>query len=170
VVAKVRLVHVAVAVLAMAVVFAGWAGWTWLRVSGDDSLDYTAARDDALREGRQHVAELTSLDYHDVDKGIARWLEVSTGPLHDQLASTGEQTRNTLRQNATVATGAVLDAAVSELDQRAGTARLLVSVEITQAKDGTPASAKRNRFVAALAHTDTGWKVSALDQVPLGTK
>jgi Mce-associated membrane protein len=168
--AKVRLTHLAIALLAAATVFAGWAGWSWLRASGDDSIGYATARDEALRDGRQHVAELTSLDYHDVDKGIARWLEVSTGPLRDQLAATGEQTKNTLRQNATVATGAVLDAAVSELDERAGTARLLASVEITQAKEGAPASTKRNRFIAALTHTDAGWKVAALDQVPLGTR
>lgn len=160
----------AIGLLAVAMAFAGFAGWSWLRTSGDDGLDFAASREAALRAGRGQIAELTTLDYHDVDAGIARWLTVSTGPLHEELAGTDEQTRNTLRQGATVATGAVLDAAVSELDQRAGTAKLLVSVEITQAKEGSPPSTKRNRFVAAMARTDAGWKVSALDQVPVGTR
>jgi Mce-associated membrane protein len=160
----------AVAVLAVALAFAAFAGWAWLRASGDEALGYAATRDEALRVGRAHVAELTTLDYHDVDAGIARWLAVSTGPLHDELAGTDEQTRTTLRQGATVATGTVLDAAVSELDQQAGTAKLLVSVEISQARQGAPVTTRHNRFVAALTRTDAGWKVSALDQLPLGAR
>lgn len=167
---KVTLLRVAVAVLIAAVGFAGWAGWSWLAATGDDGLRHAAVRDEALAAGRAHVAELTTLDYHDVDAGIARWLTVSTGPLHDRLAGTDAQTRNSLRQGATVATGTVLDAAVSELDQRAGTAKLLVSVEITTARQGAAPAAKRNRFVAGLSLTGTGWKVSALDQVPVGTR
>ena len=168
--AKVTLVRVAIVLLVAAAGFAGWAGLSWLRASGDDALGYAATRDEALRVGRQQVAELTTLDYHDVDGGIARWLGLSTGPLRDQLAGTDAATRNSLRQGATVASGTVLDAAVSELDARAGTAKLLVSVEITTAKQGAATATKRNRFMAALTRTDGGWKVSALDQVPLGTR
>lgn len=167
-VAKLSLLKIAIVLLVAAIAFAGWAGWTWLRASGDDALSFAAARDEALLAGRQQVAELTTLDYHDVDAGLARWLAVSTGPLHDKLAGTDEQTKNSLRQGGTVSTGAVLDAAVSELDQHAGTAKLLVSVEITQARQGTAPATKRNRFVAALTRTGAGWKLSALDQVPLG--
>jgi Mce-associated membrane protein len=168
--AKLTLTKVAIALLVAAAGFAGWAGYSWLTASGDDALANAAARDDALQAGRAQVAVLTTLDYHDVDAGISRWLAASTGPLHDQLAATDAETRNSLRQGATVATGTVLDAAVSELDQRAGTAKLLVSVEITTAKDGTAPATKRNRFAAALTRTDAGWKLSALDQVPLGTR
>jgi Mce-associated membrane protein len=165
-----RFVHVAIVLLVAAAAFAGLAGWSFLRASGDDALGYATARDDALKAGRQQVAELTTLDYHDVDGGISRWLTVTTGKLHDELAGTDDQTKNTLRQNATVSTGNVLDAAVSELDERAGTAKLLVSVEITQTKAGAQPTTKRNRFAAALTRTDGGWKLSALDQVPLGTR
>jgi Mce-associated membrane protein len=159
---------VTVALLVAALAFAGFAAWTWLRASGDDTLGYAAARDEALSAGRQEVAELTTLDYHDVDGGIARWLGHATGPLRDKLAATDAATRNSLRQGETVAVGNVLDAAVSELDNRAGTAKLLVSVEITTTKPGAAPAAKRNRFAAALARADGGWKVSALDQIPLG--
>lgn len=166
--AKVTLIRAAVALLVVTAGFAGWGLWTWMRASADDTLGFGAARDEALRAGREQVAILTTLDYHDVDAGIARWLGSSTGPLRDQLAGTDAATRESLRQAKTVATGSVLDAAVSELDQHAGTAKLLVSVEITTVKDGTAPATKRNRFAAALTHTDTGWKLSALDQIPLG--
>jgi Mce-associated membrane protein len=164
------LLAVAAALLAAAAIFAGWAGWSWHQAATDESLAYAAARDEALRDGREHIAQLTTLDYHDVDGGIARWLDASTGALRDELARTDDKSKETLRQATTVSTGAVLDAAISELDQRAGTARMLASVEITVAKQGGEPAAKRNRFVAQLTRTDDGWKLSAIDQVPLGTR
>jgi len=159
-----------VALVVCALAFAGWAGWTWWQASHDDSLAYSHARDEVLSAGRSHVALLTTLDSSDVDAGISRWLTVSTGPLRDELSATDAKTRQTLHDGGTVATGQVLDAAVSELDVRGGTAKLLVSVEIdTSVRGGEPAS-KRNRFVAGLTRTDRGWLLSALDQVPLGTQ
>jgi Mce-associated membrane protein len=101
---------------------------------------------------------------------MTRWLSVTTGPLHEELSTTSAPTRDRLRQAGTVATGTVLDAAVSELDRRAGTAKLLVSVEIATGKPGEANSTKRNRFVASLTRSGADWKLSALDQVPLGAR
>lgn len=160
--------RVAIAVLVVALAFAGWAGWSWWAAGTDDDLAHARARDEVLAAGRSHVTLLTTLDSSDVDGGIERWLGVSTGALRDELADTDDATRQTLRDAGTVATGRVLDAAVSELDTRTGTATLLVSVEIATTEGGGPPATKRNRFVAALARTDQGWLLSALDQVPLG--
>jgi len=167
---EVTVFRVVLGVFVLALAFAGWGGWTWFRAGNDDSIAYATARDEVLVMGREQVATLTTLDYHDVDGGIAKWLAVSTGGLRDELAATDATTRKSLKDGATVATGRVLDAAVSELDTRTGAAKLLVSVEISNAKDGAPPVAKRNRFVAAMALTDDGWKLSALDQVSLGTR
>jgi Mce-associated membrane protein len=163
-------VKVMLGVVVLALVFAGWGGFTWWQASRDDTLAYATARDEVLAVGRTQVATLTTLDYHDVDAGIEKWLAVSTGGLRDELAATDAETRERLAANATVATGRVVDAAVSELDTRAGSAQLLVSVEISTAKDGSPPSAKRNRFVAGMSRVDGTWKLSALDQVPLGAR
>ncbi|MGB3439373.1 MAG: hypothetical protein WBA97_11540 [Actinophytocola sp.] len=165
-----REVKVMLGVVVVALAFAGWGGFTWWQASRDDSLAYATAREEVLAAGRTQVATLTTLDYHDVDGGIERWLSVSTGGLRDELAATDAETRGQLKANATVATGRVLDAAVSELDTRSGSAKLLVSVEISTAKDGSPPSAKRNRFVAGMSQVDGEWKLSALDQVPLGAQ
>ena len=162
--------RVVLGVFVLALAFAGWGGWTWLQAGSDDAIAYATTRDEVLAVGREHVATLTTLDYHDVDGGIEKWLAVSTGGLRDELAATDATTRKSLTDGATVATGRVLDAAVSELDTRTGAAKLLVSVEISTAKGDAPPAAKRNRFVAALSRTDGGWKLSALDQVPLGTR
>jgi Mce-associated membrane protein len=160
--------RIALVVLGLAVGFAGFAGWSYLHTRNDDRLAFAADRDSVLRTGRTQVAELTTLDSHDVDGALRRWLSITTGPLHDQVSATSEATKTTLRSAGTVATGTILDAAVSELDQRAGTAKLLVSVEITTAKPGQPDAAKRNRFVVGLSRDQGDWKLSALDQVPLG--
>ena len=165
-----RQVKVMLGALVVALAFAGWGGWTWWQASRDDSLAYATARDEVLAAGREQVATLTTLDYHDVDGGIDKWLAVSTGGLRDELAATDATVREQLADNATVATGRVLDAAVSELDARAGSAKLLVSVEISTAKDGSPPLSKRNRFVAGMSRVDGVWKLSALDQVPLGER
>jgi Mce-associated membrane protein len=158
------------AVVLLVLGFAGYAGWTWFRADNDDSLGYATTRDEVLAAGRTQVATLTTLDYHDVDGGIDKWLAVSTGGLRDELSATDAKTREALTDGATVSTGRVLDAAVSELNLRAGSAKLLVSVEISSAKAGTPTSSKRDRFVAAMSRLDDGWKLSALDRVPLGAQ
>lgn len=165
-----RQVKVMLGVVVLALAFAGWGGWTWWQAERDDSLAYATARDEVLAAGRTQVATLTTLDYHDVDGGIDKWLAVTAGGLRDELAATDKATRQQLKDNATVATGRVLDAAVSELDTRSGSAKLLVSVEISTAKDGAAAAAKRNRFVAGMSRVDGEWKLSALDQVPLGER
>jgi Mce-associated membrane protein len=167
-VAAVKLASVVLA--ASAAVFAGWSGYAWYAAAHAPAVTYGMARDEALTTGRTLVAELNTLDYHDVDGGLGKWLSASTGPLHDQLARTDETTKKTLAANATVATGRVVDAALSELDEHAGTAKLLASVEITMAKQGTAPAVKRNRFAAALSRTPDGWKLSALDQLPVGAR
>jgi Mce-associated membrane protein len=167
-VAAVKLASVVLA--ASAAVFAGWSGYSWYSASHSSAVTYGMARDEALTTGRTLVAELNTLDYHDVDGGLGKWLSASTGPLHDQLARTDETTKKTLAANATVATGRVVDAALSELDEHAGTAKMLASVEITMAKQGTAPAVKRNRFAAALSRTPDGWKLSALDQLPVGAR
>lgn len=165
-----REVKVMLGVVVLALVFGGWGGWTWWQAGNDDSLAYASARDEVLSAGRTQVATLTTLDAHDVDGGIKKWLAVSTGGLRDELAATNAQTRQALKDGGAVATGRVLDAAVSELDTRAGSAKLLVSVEISTVKAGTPQATKRNRFIAGMSRVDGGWKLSALDDVPLGAQ
>jgi len=159
-----------IAGLVAAALFAAGSGYAWWSAANDQAVTYGSARDEALQSGRELVAELSSLDYHRVDQDLARWLDASTGPLHDQLAHTDDATKKTLAGNATVATGKVLDAALSELDEHAGTAKMLASVEITLAKEGAAPATKRNRFAAALTRTSAGWKLSALDQLPVGAR
>ncbi|WP_037311416.1 hypothetical protein [Amycolatopsis orientalis] len=161
---------IAIAVFTAACAFAGWAGYTWFTATSSEAVTYGNSRDEALRSGRELVARLTSLDHHRIDQGIADWLAASTGPLRDQLGKTDDATKQALTKDATVSTGKVLDAAISELDDHAGTAKMLASVEITLAREGAAPTTKRNRFAAGLTRTAEGWRLSALDQLPVGAR
>ncbi len=109
-----------VVLAASAAVFAGWSGYSWYSAAHASPVTYGVARDEALATGRTLVAELTTLDYHDVNGGLGKWLSASTGPLHDQLARTDDTTKKTLAANATVATGRVVDAALERAQRARG--------------------------------------------------
>ena len=65
-------------------------------------------------------------------------------------------------------TSKVLDAAVSELDDRAGTAELIAVVESTVTPDGGQKVTKINRYLTKLTRTDDGWKLSQLGPLRAG--
>ncbi|GHB45333.1 hypothetical protein GCM10010331_35860 [Streptomyces xanthochromogenes] len=59
------------------------------------------------------------------------------------------------------------DAAVTELDDRSGTAKLIATVEVRVTPAGGAATTDRKRLEAALERTDGGWKLKALSAVPV---
>ncbi|MEW2295368.1 hypothetical protein ABZ719_22135 [Streptomyces sp. NPDC006743] len=151
--------------LTLALAFCGTGAWTYAQARGDDSLAYGRQRDAALADGRGALAVLTTLDASSPQKakaGIQAWRDASTGPLQDELGRTAPRTGASAR-------GTVTGAAVTALDTRAGTAKLIatVRVDVTPAGSGTPTT-DRKRLEAVLLRTgDDEWKVKALDAVPL---
>jgi Mce-associated membrane protein len=152
-----------VAVL-VAGVFAVWSLLWWAWAATDAEIGKASARDEVVRTAREHVAVLTTLDHHDVDAGIDRWLAVTTGPLHAELADTDAGTREAVRRAATVANAEVVEAGLSAFSPETGTATLLAAVEITRSRQGEPPTTTRQRFVVSLAETAAGWKVSGLER------
>lgn len=151
--------------LAFALAFCGTGAWTYAQARGDDALAYGRARDEALTDGRRAVAVLTTLDASSrkrAQAGIRAWRTASTGPLRDELGRTEPKAGASAR-------GTVTEAAVTDLDARAGTAQLIatVSVEVTPAGTKTPTT-DRKRLEAVLVRTgEREWKVKALNAVPL---
>ncbi|MFD7705194.1 hypothetical protein [Streptomyces caelestis] len=151
--------------LALALGFCGTGAWTYAQARTDDALAYGRERDRALADGRAGVAVLTTLDASTrqrAERGIRAWRDASTGPLREELGRTEAKAGASAR-------GTVTEAAVTALDTRAGTAKLIttVRVEVTPAGTKKPA-ADRKRLEAVLARTGEGeWKVKALSAVPL---
>ncbi|MGC5341674.1 hypothetical protein ACPXCE_02095 [Streptomyces sp. DT24] len=158
------------AVLA-ALLFCAFGGWSYAEARGDDTLSYAKSRDAALADGRQRVARLNSLDGKDagsVDEGLADWLDASTGPLRDQLERTRATDAEELTKSGAAARGTVTQAALTALDERAGTAELIATVEVEVIPRTGRAGTERKRFEATLARTGDGWKVRTLTAIPVG--
>lgn len=154
----------AVVLVAALVMVSGLVAW-W-HADHDAGADRAAVRDVVLIAATSDIETMNTLDYRQIDAGLARWRAVTTGTLHDQLTQVSAQDRALLAQQQKISTGKVVDAAVVDLG--AGTATVIASVEVT-VRDGSDASAqptvKRNRFTADLVNTGGTWKLETLDQV-----
>ncbi|MFG2717785.1 hypothetical protein ACGFW5_05690 [Streptomyces sp. NPDC048416] len=151
----------AVAVIALSTAFAAFGGWAYVDARNDTSLAYAASRDTALKAGRTQIVALSTLDAAHPDTTLRTWLDASTGPLHDELrrAGTGKPSAS--------ARGEVTDAALTELDDRAGSAKLIATVQVRLTPKGGAVTTDRKRFEATLQRIGSGWKLKALNAVPV---
>ncbi|MFG2626343.1 hypothetical protein [Streptomyces sp. NPDC048473] len=159
------------AIVLAAVLICALGGWSYAQARGDDTLSFAKDRDTALAAGKHHLARLNSLNGKDatsVDAGLQQWLDVSTGPLHDQLKRTRSKDASDLKKNGSTARGTVTDAALTALDERTGTAELMATVDVQVTPRTGSAATERKRFEATLARTPDGWKVKALTAIPVG--
>ncbi|MFC9057321.1 nuclear transport factor 2 family protein [Streptomyces sp. NPDC057074] len=148
--------------------FAAWAGQDWYGAAHDEQAAYAEQRDAALSAGEQAVQNLNTLDHRELQRGLDLWESSTTGELHEQLASGRADFADQVKEAKTVSTARVLSGAVTELDDRAGRARVLVALRVTvKASDGSK-SDKDSRMLGELTRTDGRWKLSALGQAPVG--
>lgn len=141
---------------------AGWFGWSWHSAAHSSALADARARDVVLADGEQAVLNFNTLDYHQASTGLKLWLDSSTGSLHSQLSTSLQQEVKLVQGKKTVTTAKILDAAVTALDTSAGTASVMVAVDVTVTPaKGSPFS-ERQSEVGQLTRTAAGWKLSAL--------
>ncbi|WP_326701035.1 hypothetical protein OG909_29295 [Streptomyces sp. NBC_01754] len=162
------LVAVAVVLAVAAAGAAGWGGWSRYDAAHDDAAAYAEARDDALAAGEQAVQNMNTLDHTRLEQGLDSWEDSTTGDLHRQLVEGREAFVEQIEAAKTVSTAKVLSGAVTELDDRAGKAGVMVALRVTvTAPKGEPA-VKESRMLGQLTRTSQGWKLSALGQAPVG--
>jgi Mce-associated membrane protein len=152
--------------LVVAVAFAAWSGWSWLsapRASGGAQI-----RDQALRAGEQAVLNFNTLDYRTVGQGVKLWEQSSTGSLHDEVVAGQAAFEQQIVQARTVTTAKILDGALTGLNAQAGRASVIVALQITVTPASGAAATKQSRLTGQLIRTPSGWKLSALGQVPVG--
>jgi Mce-associated membrane protein len=153
-----------------AAVFLTWACWSYWDMRQGDVQDMARDRDRAVMAARQQIAALNTMDARHVDRGLQNWLDASTGPLHDELKRTRVQSRQKIQSSGTSATGTVSDAALTALDRRAGTARVIATVRIEISGRGAAPTVQRKRYDAALTRTAAGWKLKSLTALPVNTR
>jgi hypothetical protein len=81
-----------------------------------------------------------------VQDGLALWEQSATGSLLDEVRANRSTYAQVITDSKTATTAGALDGAVAELDERAGTARVLVGVDVTTVHDGGQASCVRRRI------------------------
>jgi serine/threonine protein kinase len=128
----------------------------------------TAVLRDTAQDAGRHAAEVfTTIDTTHIEQSLTAEEGVATGELLDELRKGRANTIATYQKQVpgTIVTGTAKAAALSELDGKAGTAKMLVGIDaqITQAQ-GTPA-AKHSTLILTLARTEQGWKASAIELV-----
>lgn len=159
---------VAAVLAVLAAGYAVWAGVSWWSASSDESVEFSREREEVLRVGQVGIANFTTLDYKKVDEDLDRWLDTSTGELRSEVEGDRASRKKQIEDAKTVTVSRVLDAAVTELDARAGKAHLIAVVETTVTPEGGQAVKKVNRYQTNLVRTDAGWKLSALGPVAAG--
>jgi Mce-associated membrane protein len=159
----------ALALAVVAAVCAAWFGWSWYGAAHDESLHYSSARDEALRAGEQAIQNLNTLDYRSLDEGLKVWQDSSTSQLYQQIVQGRQGFEQAVRKAQTITSAKVLDAAVTELDQHAGKASVIVALQVTVTPPKGEPTVKKTRLMGQLTRTSTGWKLSALAPAPVGS-
>ncbi|MBB4907053.1 hypothetical protein [Actinophytocola algeriensis] len=126
---------------------------------------FAEERDTALADGEAAVEVFNTLDHREVEAGLDRWESVATGELLTELRDTREQNATRIADAKSTSTADVLDAGLTELDERAGTAHLIAAVSVEVTVDGQQPTRKQTRVTADLERTDDGWKVSRIGTV-----
>ncbi|MGP4015285.1 hypothetical protein [Saccharopolyspora sp. 5N708] len=159
---------VALVLCAVSLVASLFFGISWALVAGDSLIDRGEARDAALRDGQSAIINFNTLDYRDVDRGLQRWEDNSTGPLRDEVRQGRQNYATQIGQAKSTTTARILDAGIVELDEHAGKAEMIAVVQVTVTIDGQQPANKQDRYQAELTREGDKWKLSGLGTVPVG--
>jgi Mce-associated membrane protein len=157
-----RILTVAVGLAALAAVV---LGALWVLTLTSSSLALARDRDAVLVDARQAAINLNTLDYRNVDAGLDLWQQSSTGAVLAEFQQNRDQYAKLVRDSKRTTVATVPDAAVTELDEHAGVARVLVAVDVTVTPEGQRSAVTRQRLQMEMTHTPDGWKVSKLSPV-----
>ncbi|GAB3280580.1 hypothetical protein GCM10027589_07610 [Actinocorallia lasiicapitis] len=156
----------ALAALACAI----WTGQGWYAAAHDTDLRYSEVRDEVLAAASQQIQNLGTLDHRTAEADLNRWQDASTGALYQQIVQGRTSALAALAEAKTVTTAKVLELGLTELDDHAGKARLLVAESLSITPPSGAPQLKFRRLIAELTRTATGWKVSGLGEPPTPTQ
>jgi hypothetical protein len=140
-------------------------GARWAVALGDDGLDLAAQRDVVLVDAQQAAINLNSLDFTNIDAGLDLWEQSSTGTLLEEFRKNRAEYAKLVTDSKRITQATITDAAVAELDVRAGIARVLVGVDVQVRPEGQEPVVTRQRLQLEMTRTDQGWKASNLSPV-----
>ena len=154
-----------VVAVGLAAVAAVVCGALWAVAATSSTLALARDRDAALADARQAAVNLNTLDYRNVAAGLDLWQQSSTGEVLAEFQQNREQYAKLVQESRRATVASVADAAVTELDERAGVARVLVAVDVTVTPEGQVPAVTRQRLQMEMTRTPAGWKTSRLSPV-----
>ena len=140
-------------------------GAVWAFAATSPTLALARDRDAALADARQAAVNLNTLDYRNVAAGLDLWQQSSTGEVLAEFQQNRDQYAKLVQESRRATVASVADAAVTELDERAGVARVLVAVDVTVTPEGQVPAVTRQRLQMEMTRTPAGWKTSRLSPV-----
>jgi len=146
----------------LAVVASAFAGWSWWRAAADDGWARGRDRDAVLAAAGPSLVTLNTIDYRGAGADVDRWLGVVTGRYRDDLRGDRQLEIDRATSTRTVSTASLVEAAVTELDISAGTARLLAVLDVRISTGGGASAQKLNRLTVDVARDGDAWKVAGV--------
>lgn len=157
------------ALVSAAAVFLAMSSWSLVRSGNAERSSGPAAdRAQVTRVAGQQIGALNSMDPTRLDQALARWLDVSTGPLHDELQRGQAAARKRFAAAGATAQGEVAGLAVTALDPAAGNATVIASVRVRVTPARGEATEQRRRYQAGMERTPGGWKIKSLTAIAAG--
>lgn len=150
------------AALAVTAAFAIWAGASYWQAAASAPVTLGQARDQVLAAAQQEIADLNTVQPSRIAAWQARWLADTTGREHTRVQQTNPAAQAQIGKVKTSAQGTVTDAAVTRLNDQAGTAQVIATVRVRQTAPSGASDTVSNRYLAGLTRTATGWKISSL--------
>jgi Mce-associated membrane protein len=119
-------------------VLGGLAGWNTLRAGRSESLEHQ--HDVFLQAGRQAALDLTTISYTDVDAGVRRILESSTGAFQKDFQQRSKPLADLIRQTQSRTEGTIAAAGLESVTDDSAQVMVAVSVKSSDqsAAEGPP--------------------------------
>jgi len=155
-----RLVRGMIALTVLAVLAAGWFGWSWWRAAHDDESRRAADRDAVLAAASDALVTLNTIDYHNPEPDVDKWVQVTTGQLGKTIGGDKQTQVDRAKSSKTVAWASLNQAAVVSVQGDA--ARVIAVLDVRLSTNDAPAAQNRSRLTADLQRTPQGWKVSGV--------
>lgn len=145
----------------LSVLAAAFSGWSWWRASADESAARGRERDAVLAAAGPELVTLNTIDYRTAAADVDRWIAATTGQYEKDLAGDRQLQIDRATRARTVSSASLVQAAVTEIDVSAGTARLLAVLDV-RVSTGGAASPRLNRLTVDVSRSPGGWKVAAV--------
>ncbi|WP_083666496.1 hypothetical protein [Saccharomonospora sp. CUA-673] len=141
-------------------------GVLWLTSATGDDADVAAERQEVVRVAGQAVTAFTELDHQNLDEYFQRQKDIATGELAQQITQAEENFRQAITEAESQVTTTVHDVAVSELNEREGTATAVAAAS-TDVQNSQQSGTKTMRLEIQFQREGEEWKVAQIGDVPV---